>query len=971
MAQQIDLEEFLRRSGIGGNGGDGDNGQRGRRPSPPNIFNRWTLLIVVLLILFLSFNWIITTITEWWWFQAVGYEGVWLKSLGAQLGSFAAFFLVAALILIGNWWLARWLVVRVPDILGERRLLEERWVGWAIAGTGLFFAWLMGQVGATRWFEILRYLERRPFGTSDPLFGLDVGFYIFELPLYSFVQAWAVQVLFLAFIGTVVIYAASQWENIQANDFLLMPYVRKHGALLLALLIFVWALGYQFDVWEMVYSRRGVVFGASYTDINAVIPTLRVQMIILVLAGLVTLANYWRRWLRPVGALLGLWLLAGILGSGVYAGILQRYSVEPNELNRERPFIQYNITATRDAYGLTDIDHRSFEQLSPVSDRDLEASAVALRNIRLWDEGPLAHTYRQLQELRPYYRLTSDRVFGSVDVDRYRLTDESYRQVMLAAREIDVEELPSRTWVNDRLIFTHGYGIVMNPVDVVTPDGQPEFWIRDLPPESNVPEGGLEVTRPGIYYGQLMSHWVLADSAQAEFDYPLGDENVFTNYEGTGGVTLNSYLRRLLFSLRMADVNLLLSQSITPETQILFHRQVRDRVQHIAPFLQYDRDPYIVVDDETGELYWIIDAYTVSDHYPYSARAGRTQVNYIRNSVKVVVDAYDGTVDFYVSDPTDPLIQAYDAVFPDLLSPLDEMPASLRAHIRYPRDMFDVQADLYRTYHMTDVQAFYNQEDLWEIPMQIYEASEVPLDPYYLILELPGQEMGEPEYIIIQPYTPANRPNMIGWLAGRSDGPNYGELLVYEFPKQELVFGPMQIEARIDQTPEISERLALWAQRGSRVIRGNLLAIPLQTSMLYIEPIFLVAETGQLPQLQRVIAADRDRVVMRETLGAALASLIGDRVPVDVAGAEDGDEVPTGVPEELTAEVTSLIQEANEHYEAAQEARVDGDWTRYGEALEDLQATLEELMEMTGASASGAEAQAPDEEEGGSPQSGQ
>lgn len=961
MAQQIDLEEFLRRSGFGGGDGGGSGPRRPVRP--PNFFNRWTVLIVILLLAFLSFNWIITTITEWWWFQALGYESVWLKSLVAQVGSFAAFFLVTVLVLVGNWWLARWMVIRVPDILGERRLLEERWIGWMIAGAGLFLAWLMAQIGATRWMEILRYLERRPFGTSDPLFNIDVGFYVFELPLYSFVQSWAMQVLFLALLGTAGIYAASQWENIQANDFLLMPYVRKHGAILAALFLFVWALGYQFDIWSLVYSDRGVVFGASYTDIQAARPTLYIQMGLLALAGVIALLNYWRRLIRPLGGLLGVWLLAGILGNGLYAGILQNYVVEPNELDREGPYIANNIEATRRAYNLNTVERRSFDRFETVSDTDLERSATTLRNVRLWDERPLEQTYRQLQELRPYYRLSSTEVFGAVDTDRYRLANGSYRQVMLAARELEKEELPSRTWVNERLIFTHGYGMVMNPVDVVTPNGQPELWVRDLPPESYVPGDEITITQPGIYYGQIMRDYVLVNSAQPEFDYPQGDDNVFSHYEGRGGVQLGSYLRRLIFSFRMADVNLMLSQDITPETRIMFHRQIRERVRRIAPFLLYDRDPYLVINRETGELVWMIDAYTISDHYPYATRAMDKRLNYIRNSVKIVVDAYDGTVDFYIADESDPLIQTYDAIFPGLLQPLDQMPEALQRHIRYPRDMFMVQANLYQDYHMRDVRVFYNREDRWEIPAQIYEDTEIPLDPYYMILELPGDEGGNPEYILIQPYTPANRPNMIGWLAGRSDQPNHGELLIYEFPKQELVFGPIQIEARINQNPEISEQLSLWAQEGSRVIRGNLLVIPLSSSILYIEPIYLFAETGELPELQRVIAADRERVVMRRTLAEALTSLVGDRVPVEVAGAEDG-----AMPEEETSpgvsstELAELIRTANEHYQAAEEARVEGDWAKYGQALDELQATLEEMMTFTSPAVeegSGEEARSP------------
>lgn len=933
---RFDVEHLLERGGFGDRGGR----RFARRGRLPPYINRWTLLVVLALIVLLSFNWVITTLTEWLWFQAVGYQRVWLTIFWARIGAFAAAFLVAALVLVGNWLLARWLVIRVPNIFGEERLLEERWVAPTLTGIGLFLAWIMGQVGAGHWSDILLYLARRPFGVQDPLFNLDVGFYIFELPFFSFIYNWVFQLLFLTFIGTVAVYALSQWENIQARDFMLLPYIRKHGALLVAFLLLVWAAGHQLRIWNLVYSPRGVVFGASYTDVRATLPTLRLQMLIMGLAGLVALANYVRPMVRLPVALFGLWVVVGVLGNGVYAGILQRYVVEPNELNREAPYIAHNIAATRAAYGLDSVERRPFERLADLTAADLDQNAFVLRNVRLWDERPLARTYEQLQELRPYYR------FSRIDVDRYRLADGSYRQVQLAARELEKENLPARTWVNEHLIFTHGYGIVMSPVDEVTPEGQPRLWIKDLPPEVNIPGNGLTITRPEIYYGEFMRDYVLVGSAQPEFDYPRGEENVFSHYEGRGGVVLSSFWRRLLFALRLADPNILLSQSVTPETRVLLYRPVRERAAHIAPFLRYDQDPYLVVDEATGRLVWIIDAYTVSDRYPYAT--GRGGLNYIRNAVKVTVDAYDGTVTYYVADPNEPILQAYATLFPGLFQPLEAMPPSLRSHLRYPRDLFNIQAELFATYHMEDVRVFYNREDQWALPNEIFETQEIRMEPYYVILDLPGDAERQPEFVLIQPYTPANKLNMIAWLAARNDPPHMGKLVVYEFPKQELVFGPMQVEARIDQDPQISQQLTLWSQRGSRVIRGNLLVIPLEQSVLYIEPLYLLAETGELPELKRVIVASGNRVVMRETLAEAIAALVGQAPSAVVEGSEPAGGSASLSAEGIPADIAELVREANEHYRRAEEARIEGDWARFGEELEALEEVLQQLEQLTG-----------------------
>ncbi|HBY94874.1 MAG TPA: UPF0182 family protein, partial [Chloroflexi bacterium] len=914
-------------------------GPPGSRPSGlARWFNRWTLGAAFLLVLFGLLNWGVTALTEWLWFGELGYQRVWLTAWGTQVVLFVFFFVLALAVLLANWRLARAAATRGLAFTAEQEMLEQSWFGWLLLIGALFFAWIFGQAGASSWMAVLRFFNRTPFNISDPIFGRDVGFYIFELPIYRLAQSWTLNVILLALLGVAGIYALAQWQSLREGDYVLLPHVRRHLALLLGLFFLLWAAGYWLDAFELNYSARGVAFGASYTDLRATLPALRLQLVLMGLVALLVFVNIWRQQLVWPVVALGLWFLAGLVVGGLYASVLQRYSVEPNELVLETPYIRYNVEFTRRAYGLDKIQEQPFDRVTPLTADDLTANDLALRNVRLWDYRPLLQTYAQLQELRPYYE------FSDVDIDRYRV-DGQPRQVMLSGRELNKTRLPSQTWVNTRLEFTHGFGLVMNPVDVVTSEGRPDFWIRDLPPQSVKPE--LEVTRPEIYFGEITRDPVFAPSGSQEFDYPQGEENVYGSYAGAGGVPLGNRLVRLAFALRLGEPNLLLSRSVTPTTRVLIHREIRDRVARIAPFLVYDRDPYLVLDPDTGRMVWIQDAYTISNRYPYATPVSSTQgesradLNYMRNAVKIVTDAYDGTVRFYIAEPDDPLIQTYDRVFPGLFRPLSELSSTLQDHLRYPEDLFRIQAQLYATYHMKDVRVFYNKEDKWEIPTELFAQEEQPVEPYYIILNLPGNETAE--FLLIQPYTPANKQNMIAWLAARNDPPHRGEMVIYEFPKQQLIFGPRQVEARIDQDPQISQQLTLWGQAGSRVIRGNLLVIPLDTSILYIEPLYLLAATGELPELKRIIVASGDRVVMNETFEGALAGLVGESVP-GIAEAPGGGT--TSAPMEQT--VAELIRSANDHYATAQQARIDGDWGRYGQEQEALQRDLQQLMEVTG-----------------------
>ena len=669
--------------------------------------------------------------------------------------------------------------------------------------------------------------------------------------------------------------------------------------------------------------------GAGYTDTHARLLAYWVMLgLALLLAASFILATWQTSLALPMYGVV-LYLVALVLVNGIYPGFQQQFVVEPNELEKEIPYIENSIQFTRNAYSL-EVGSQDFPAVAQLNQQDLEENQSTVRNIRLWDYRPLLSTYRQLQEIRLYYR------FNDVDVDRYTI-DRNYRQVMLAPRELSYERVPqrARTWVNQRLKYTHGYGLVMSPVNVVTEEGLPQLFIQDIPPESAV---DLEITEPAVYYGEETNDYIFTGTSTKEFDYPLGDENAFTNYSGSGGVPIPSFWHRLAYAYDLGSFKILISNYFINTSRIHYYRQVQERVRHVAPFLRFDNDPYTTVIN--GKLFWIIDAYTVSDRYPYSEPVSRSndaeetsiagdEINYIRNSVKVVVDAYNGTMQFFVVDDSDPVLTTYRKIFPNLFEPAESVPPEVKAHFRYPLDLFKIQAQMFLSYHMNDPQVFYNREDLWRFPMEVYEGETQQIEPYYLIMRLP--EESQEEFILILPFTPVNKDNMIAWMAARSDGENYGKLLLYEFPKQELVYGPSQIEARINQNPEISEQLTLWSQEGSRVIRGNLLVIPIEDSLLYVEPIYLRAEQGELPELKRVIVAYNKDVVMRQTLEQSLAAVFGDQAST------------TPVPQTDS----NLTQSALDVYQKAQEALSQGNWADYGRYQQQLESLLEQLNTMS------------------------
>lgn len=909
--------------------------------SLPTRLRLWTIVIIAGVIYLLA-QFGVGLFTDYLWFQHLKLDSIFLTGLWAQVGVGLAVAAPVVALFWFNVFIARWQSVQNVLFFSDETLVAQRFIVWGSWIAGLVLGWLVAVGASNDWLLFLRFLNRQPFNLTDPIFNMDVGFYIFSLPVYHFVQSWLVVALFLSLVGAAAIYALAQQNNLAEGRLIILPHVQLHLSALGIFIFLAFAAGHWLDRFDLMYSSRGVAFGASYTDINVSLPAQWVMVIIAVAAAAILLVNIFLR--RSALSLLAvfIWIVTGIVGAGFIPGLVQRYVVEPNELASEAPYIENNIRFTNLAYGLDRVQERDFTEVAPLTSETLTNNEATLKNIRLWDYRPLQQTYQQIQAIRLYYR------FLDIDLDRYTINDE-IRQVAIAARELDVSQLQDPTWVTQRLQFTHGYGVVVNPVNEVTGDGLPQLWIKDLPPESSV---GLDITRPEIYHGEGTSDYIFVQTQEREFSYPSGDQNVYTNYEGSGGVVLDSYLKRLAFALRLADVNMLLSQDFTPTSRVMLFRNITDRARHIAPFLRYDGDPYIVIGPD-GQLYWLLDAYTTSDLFPYSEPIG--DLNYIRNSVKIVVDAYNGTPTFYVVDPADPLIQSYRAIFPGLFTPLEDMPDWLRAHLRYPEDLFTVQARLFQTYHMRDVNVFYNKEDLWQTPLETFGGNTQPVEPYYVVLRLPGGT--QDEYVLTQPFTPNNKDNLIAWLAGRSDGENYGQLVAYRFPKQELVFGPLQIEGRIDQDPEISAQLTLWSQSGSQVIRGNLLVLPIDNSLLYVEPLYLQAVNGQIPELKRVIVVSGDQVIMRETLAEGLQALFSEsrppltstESPTPPAEIEPGVEATPATPTEpLSDDLNQLAITASDHYEAAQEALQRGDWATYGEELEKMKAALDALVRLTG-----------------------
>ncbi|MDR2430644.1 MAG: UPF0182 family protein [Candidatus Margulisbacteria bacterium] len=841
----------------------------------------WLLLSLVIALILLN-RLALRFLPDIYWFANLGYERVFFTRLGAQLGLWLGSFLFGFLFIFGNLYIARVFLARCSaDWLGNLRALFGRfsrprdpevvtvnyfrldWLTFILLGVSVFFA--LGAAGmlSGQWLAALACFKQTAFGLTDPLFARDIGFYVFTLPVLKIFSGAFGSLLLISALGAVFLYVLSgKVLAISWRIFAVLPrWIRVHLSVL-GFLFSLWLLLFLFlAACDLLYSSSGVIFGAKYTDIYAQLPALRLLGAGGAALAVAFLANiFWPapRWPFLAGGLLV--VSAFVLGV-LYPPLLQTFFVNPNEITKEAPYIKHSIEYTGRAYGLTDVRPIDFAYRSSLAAADVQTNQDIIANIRLWDDAPLLETYRQIQGIRLYYD------FNDVDVDRYAFSGRP-EQVMLSVRELDARKLPdrARTWINERLKYTHGYGLVLNKVTEVTEDGLPELVVRDIPPASDL----LRVTRPEIYYGEKTDGYVIVNTKTGEFDYPLGDENVYTAYQGRGDVVLNSFFRRALYAAKFRDFRILISGYITPRSKILYARNIQDRARKIAPFLSYDSDPYIVCAPD-GRLYWIIDAYTFSNKYPYAHPYNR-RVNYIRNSVKVVIDAYHGTTTFYKFS-ADPILDAYAKVFPGLFHPSEDFPAELLPHIRYPLDLFYLQARMFRAFHMNDPQIFYNQEDLWEIPKETYESGVIEMEPYYIFGKIPGED--KLSFLLALPFTPVNKNNLIGLLAVKCDPDGYGRFYLYKMPKNELVYGPMQIESRIDQDTEIAKELSLWSSQGSRVIRGNMMVVPVADSLLYIEPVYLQATASKLPELKRIAVAGGETLAMTPALKTSLDIVTG------------------------------------------------------------------------------------------------
>jgi uncharacterized membrane protein (UPF0182 family) len=873
------------------------------------------------------------------WFSSVGYSAVFWTALGAKSAVFAVAFVGSAVVLWANGMLALRLSApaapwsppplawqSIPaGVLPELVEVVRRHVprGLVVTILAAIVAAVIAAGEVSNWDLFLRFLYGVPYGQADPLYDQDIGFYLFTLPAYVVVKNWLLITLVLGAVFAAAVYWLQGDIVLDQQRRFVSAAAIAHGSGLLGLWFLVKAFSYWLDRYQLLYGDNGVVVGAGYTDVHVQLPVLWLLVALAVIAVVVCAANLRRRtWRLPVGAAATLFAASLLLGDVVPA-VFQRLYVKPNELLLETPYLRSSIAFTQQAYNLHQIAVKPFAVEQSLTADAIVANRATIDNIRLWDWQPLMDTYAQMQEIRTYYR------FHDVDIDRYWL-DGAYQSVMLSARELKSSQLPpnAQTWVNRHVLFTHGNGVVMSPVTRKSGEGLPIFYLQNIPPAAT---GGPPVTEPRIYFGEETDDYVIVKGSTPEFDYPNGSNNVYAAYAGKAGVAVDGLARRVLFAWYFEDLNILLSGYIASDSRIVFRRTIQERLRTIAPFLRLDRDPYMVV--AGGRLYWMQDAYTTSGGFPYAQPAANRSLNYIRNSVKIVIDAYEGTTDFYLADAADPIAATYRRIFPGLFKPFAAMPGELQKHIRYPEDLFRIQAAIYRAYHMDSPEVFYNREDLWQFPRQPEGGPTETMAPYYIVMRLPGEPQAQ--FFLMLPMVPSQRQNMIAWLAARCDPPDYGKLIVYEFPKDKLVYGPFQIEARINQNTEISQQLSLWNQMGSRVIRGHLIVIPIDNSILYISPLYLRAETGQLPELKRVIGAYGDRVVMEETLDQTLAALFRE------AGARPVAEAPAGAAS--AAVERDRAHAALGHYDRALERLKAGDWAGFGAELDQLRSSLEAL----------------------------
>ena len=871
------------------------------------------------------------------WFSKLGYLNVFTKILWTKVGLWFAFFFLF-IIFSGFNVLYAFKKGNIQKIKIQQQGVPielSRKIGAIISIIGLLILGLiMAKNGSSKWELILKFFNKTPFNISDPLYHRDISFYVFTLPVYTFLKSWSLGTIILTLLAVGFLYMVSGNVSMEYNKLQISDQAKKHILFLISLIGIIIAWNYWLKTYELLFSKRGLIFGAGYTDIKATKPGYLVMIAVSLFATVFTLIGAKKGMFKHALIGFGILIAGAIVFIGIIPGVVQGISVKPNELVKELPYIKNNIELTRMGYDLNNVEREAFPVEQSLTAADFSPDTGITKHIRLWDYRPLKATFSQLQEFRLYYD------FKDVDVDRYHFGND-YRQVMLSAREINFNELPesARTWVNLRLQYTHGYGVVMTTVDEIGKEGLPHLIIKDIPPKISVP---LKLDKPQIYYGEETTPYVIVNTKLAEFDYPKGNQNAYNHYKGTGGILMKNGLRKLLFAIQLKSPEIIFTNYFTPKSRLMIYRDIQERVPKIAPFLRYDDNPYIVISN--GRLYWIVDAYTISNMLPYS-NPYKDGFNYIRNSVKIVVDAYTGDVNFYIIDKNDPIIKTYSKMFPNMFKDFSEMPKDLVKHIRYPRYIFDVQMHQYAIYHMTDPVVFYNKEDKWSIPHEIYSNSEIEMNPYYIIAKFPEQ-IDSAQFVLMLPFTPTNKNNMVAWVAAMCDPKNYGKIIEYQFPKEKLIYGPMQIESRIDQNTDISKVFTLWGQKGSNVIRGNLLVIPVKKSIIYVEPIYLRAEQSQLPELKRVIVAYQDQIGFGKTLNDALSQIFGpistEVTPVNIMVSQAKAAKAIKV---MSPKIQELINKASDYFDKAQNSLRQGDFSGYGKYIKKLQNILQQLKE--------------------------
>lgn len=920
------------------------------------------LIIVAAIIVFIViiFSSITNLLFDFLWFSELGYKNIFTTILSTQILLGIAGFFISFILIFINLKIAHYLTRKkeISSAVSMQGININKYINKLLLVVSLLFAFFIGLSISANWEIVLQYLNSTSFGSQDPVFKKDISFYFFTLPFYKLIINSIYSLLIISLIGAAVIYlikgilkipqkitnqflentrnkfsqfnvenVGTKVENVGTEETQDISNEKKkakiHLSIIVAVLFLLTAARLYFlKIPELVYSNTGPFTGASYTDIHATLPLYQVLITIAIIGFILSVISIGRRKNKFILAGIALYFIASTIGF-VYPSIIQKFIVAPNELAKESLYIENNIEATQKAWKIDQVEKRELSTETSLNMNDIKENELTIKNVRLWDREPLLDTFSQIQEIRTYYD------FISIDDDRYTINGE-YRQVMTSPRELNTLALPHRTFINEHLSFTHGYGLTLGPVNQVTEEGLPLLFIKDIPPTSDIKS--LQVKRPEIYFGEIPSDFVFVNTKAQEFDYPKGDENVFADYQSDSGIKTDSLFKKALLAIKFNSFKVFLSNDITSDSRALYYRNIDERVKKVLPFLQFDSDPYIVVTDE-GNLKWIYDAYTESNLYPYSEKIDG--INYMRNSVKIVIDAYSGKMDLYIVDKDDPIIQTYAKIFNSTFKDLSEMPEDLKKHIRYPQDIFEYQTDLFKTYHMEQAQVFYNKEDMWAIPRLEKESSKDDPMMRHLIMKLPGEE--KEEFIFMVPYTPRNKDNMSAWMVARNDGDHYGKLVVYRFPKQKLVYGPKQITNRINQDPTISEQISLWDQRGSQVIQGNLFVIPIKESILYVRPLYLRAEGGKIPELKRVIVAFENKISMEKTLDEALSKIFEGKVETTKdTTKEDSTKKRTETKEDL-------IKQANEHYIKAEQAQKDGNWALYGEEIEKLGEVLEKL----------------------------